>query len=109
VVFVMKAGKVYCNRLGAPAPDPQSLLGSWIALGGPNVPARLEFKDKTTVQITAAPGEAPTTAGYQLKAPNTFVISAPAGGQKTYRWHIDSQLLTLDEENGPRFILRRMP
>jgi hypothetical protein len=51
--------------------------------------------------MEAAPGEAPTTAGYQVKAPNTLTISAAAGGQKTYRWQLDTQLLTLDEENGP--------
>ncbi len=109
VVFVMKAGRVYRSRVGAPVPDPQSLVGSWIALGGPNVPARLEFKDQSTVQVTAAPGEAPTAAAYRVQAPNTLTISAATGGQKTYRWQLDPPLLTLDEENGPRFILRRLP
>ena len=105
----MKAGKVYRNRMGAPAPDPQSLVGSWIALGGPNVPARLEFKDKTNVQMTADPGNKPASAQYEVKAPDLLIISPDGAGKKTYRWQLDPPLLTLEEENGPRFIFRRLP
>jgi imidazolonepropionase-like amidohydrolase len=109
VVFVMKAGKVYSNRIGAPVPDPRLLLGTWIALSGPDVPARIEFKDESTVRITAAPGGEPGPAAYQIKAPNTLTITQASGAKKTYRWQFDSPLLTLDEENGPRFTFRRLP
>ena len=109
VVFVMKSGKVYRNRVVASVPEPKGLVGTWIALSGPDVPARIEFKDETTVRITAAPGGEPVLAACQLSAPNTVTVTQATGDKKTYHWQLDPPLLTLDEENGPRFIFRRLP
>ena len=109
VVFVMKAGKVYRNRASAAAPEPRSLAGVWIALGGPNVPSRLEFRDEHTAVVTAAPGDKPNEGRYALPAPGMLAISSSTSVQKTYHWQLDPPLLTLDEENGPRFIFRRLP
>ena len=109
VVFVMKAGKVYRNRVNAPTSDPKAPLGTWIALSGPDVLARIEFKDETTVRLTAALGGETVSASCELGAPNTVTITQSTEAKKTYRWQLDSPLLTLDEENGPRFIFRRLP
>ena len=109
VVFVMKAGKVYRNRVGAPVPDPRVLVGTWIALSGPDVLARIEFKDETAVRLTAAPGGEPVSATSHHALPNTVTVTQASGAKKTYHWQLDSPLLTLDEDNGPRFIFRRLP
>jgi imidazolonepropionase-like amidohydrolase len=109
VVFVMKGGKVFRNTLSAPPPDRAKLLGDWIALGGPNVPARISFKTDNTVEITAAPGEKPSSLQCSFPGPGTMVMIGPGGSKKAYRWQLDLPLVTLDEESGPRYILRRIP
>lgn len=110
VVFVMKGGKVFRNALTALAPDRTKLLGDWIGLGGPNVPARLSFTVDRNVLITAAPGEQPRPAQYTFPSAGTMVVTEIGGRQKTYHWQIDLPLLTLDEEKKTeRFIFRRMP
>jgi hypothetical protein len=109
VLFVMKGGKVYRNVLTAAPPDRQALVGVWIGLGGPNVLARLAFKEDKSVEITVSPGEKPTAAQYALPGANVMTIKSADGVSKTYRWQLDPPLLTLEEENGPRFIFRRMP
>ena len=110
VVFVMKAGKVYRNRVNAPAFDPKALLGTWIALSGPDVLARIEFKDETTFRLTAAPGGEPVSATCELSAYNRLTITQASGAtRKRIAGSSMRPLLTLDEEHGPRFIFRRLP
>src|SRR5581483_8672429 len=105
----MKGGHVYRSRLTETNSDPKSLVGTWIALAGPDVPARREFTAEKTARVTTEPGSKPAAGEYALRNRKNMVIKQANGGERTYSWQVDEPLLTLDEKDGPRYILRRMP
>jgi hypothetical protein len=54
------------------------------------------------------PGETASSLRYTLEA-GRLTLSDAAGRTKQYHVRVNSSLLTLDEDNGPRFFFRRMP
>jgi imidazolonepropionase-like amidohydrolase len=108
VTFVMKGGKVYRQPTGA-ASAPQSLLGKWLGMSGPNVLVALEFAEEGTVRVTEVAEGASSVARYTATEDSRLTITSPDGSRKAYRFRIDTPLLTLDPEEGPRWIFRRAP
>lgn len=109
VEFVMKGGKVYRNIAKATAPDTAAVLTHWLGMTGPDVPVSFDFARGGTVAVIAEPGEAASTAHYAFTPEGKLSITFADGTAKTYRVLIDGSLLTLDQDNGPRFIFRRAP
>jgi amidohydrolase family protein len=107
VVFVMKGGKVYLDPAAAP-PAASAVVGTWLCVSGPAVPALLDFAADGTLQKTDSPGGKASPIRYTLEAGRLTQTDA-AGGTKQHRVRVNTSLLTLDEDNGPRFFFRRMP
>src|SRR5262249_52286216 len=101
VVFVMKGGKMYLDPAAAPAAA-FTVVGKWLCVSGPAVPARLDFAADGTLQKTDSPGENASPLRYTLEA-GRLTVTDTAGRAKQYHIRVNSSLLTLDEDNGPRF------
>jgi hypothetical protein len=107
VVFVMKGGKVYLDPAAVP-PAASAVVGKWLCVSGPAVPVLLEFAADGTLQKADSPGEKASSLRYTLEAGRLTLLDA-AGRRKQYHVRVNSSLLTLDEDNGPRFFFRRVP
>lgn len=107
VVFVMKGGKVYLDPAAAP-PAASAVVGKWLCVSGPAVPVSLDFAEDGTVQKIDEPGAKASSLRYTLEA-GRLTLTDAAGRPKQYRARVNGSLLTLDEDNGPRFFFRRMP
>ena len=75
-------------------------------MAGPNVTVALEFANGGEANVTAEPGNPPAVTRYSPDG-GRLTITYPDGSRKSYRWRIDAQLLTLDQDGGPRFIFRK--
>ncbi len=109
VAFVMKGGTIYRNLLNAAPPDTQAVIGRWLGMTGPDVMVNLDFARGGAVQVVAQPGQQPMAARYAFTVDRKIAITSADGAVKTYRFLVEGPLLTLDEDAGPRFILRRAP
>ncbi len=107
VVFVMKGGKVYLDPAAAP-PATSAVVGKWLCVSGPAVPALLDFATEGTMQKIEAPGQKASSLHYTLEA-GRLTLTDGAGNPKQYRVRLNGSLLTLDENNGRRFFFRRLP
>jgi imidazolonepropionase-like amidohydrolase len=106
VAFVMKGGKVFRNPIGEKPPEPAALVGKWLGVAGPNVTVALEFAADGEAKVTPEPGNPPAVTRYATDG-GRLTVTYPDGSHKAYRWRIDAQLLTLDQDGGPRFIFRK--
>ena len=60
------------------------------------------------MQKIEAPGEKASSLRYTLEA-GRMTLTDTEGKPKQYHVRVNGSLLTLDEDNGPRFFFRRMP
>jgi imidazolonepropionase-like amidohydrolase len=107
VVLVMKGGKVYLDPTAAP-PAASAVVGKWLCVSGPAVPVLLDFAADGILQKTESPGEKASSLRYTLEA-GRLTLTEAAGRTKQYHVRVNSSLLTLEEDNGPRFFFRRLP